>query len=63
MVLDGRGAETYRTVWFVEFSWIGLLICLVVSALALVVALIFRWREERQWRQLERKYGVRDADS
>jgi hypothetical protein len=63
MVLDGRGAETYRTFWLVEFSWIGLLIMCAVAALAFGVALLFQWREERQWQQLERKYGVRDPDS
>jgi hypothetical protein len=63
MVLDGRGAETYRSFWFVEFSWIGLLILFGVAALALGVALVIRWREEWQWRQLERKYGVRDRYS
>jgi hypothetical protein len=55
MVLDGRGLETYRTPWLVEFNWIGLLIFLVAAPVALAVALVFRWREERQWRQVERK--------
>jgi hypothetical protein len=60
MVLDGRGAETYRTVWLVEFNWIAVLVTAAAAFLALVVALVFRWREDWKWRELERRYGTRD---
>jgi len=33
MVPDGRGAETYRTSWLVEFNWIGV-----------VMTVAARWR-------------------
>lgn len=58
MIRDGRGIETYKTFWGVEFSWIGVLVGIGASVLALVVAVFFRWREERQWRALEKKYGA-----
>ena len=60
MVLAGRGAETYRTAWLVEFNWIGVLVMAVAALVALVVALIVRWREDWKWRELERRYGTRD---
>lgn len=60
MVLDGRGAETYRTFWLVEFNWIGVLVTAAAAFLALVVALVIRWREDWKWREIERRYGTRD---
>ena len=62
MVLDGRGAETYRTFWLVEFNWVGVLITVAAAFVALMVALVFSWREEWRWRELERRYGTRDSD-
>jgi hypothetical protein len=59
MVLDGRGAETYRTFWLVQFNWIGVLVMTVAALAAQVVALIFRWQDWK-WRELERRYGPRD---
>jgi hypothetical protein len=58
----GRGLETYRTFWLVEFNWIGVLILLALIPLALLVGLFFRLREQREWRSLARKYGVRDRN-
>ena len=60
MVRDGRGIETYRTAWLVEFSWIGLLVFIVAAVVALIVGFVLSWREGRQWRALERKYGTRN---
>ncbi|MEO8187854.1 MAG: hypothetical protein ABI580_10885 [Burkholderiaceae bacterium] len=60
MVRDGRGAETYRTFWLVEFNWVGVLIMVGAAAIALLIAIAFHWREEQQWRALERKYNGRD---
>ena len=60
MVLEGRGAETYRTFWLVEFNWIGVLITAAAGLLALAAALAFQWREDWKWRELERRYGTRD---
>ncbi len=56
-VRAGEGLETYRTVWLVEFSYIGLLISLGAIVVALVVGVFFWWREERLWRDFENKYG------
>jgi hypothetical protein len=55
MVLDGRGAETYRTFRLVQFNWIGVLVMTVAALAARVVALIFRWQNWK-WRELERRY-------
>jgi TRAP-type C4-dicarboxylate transport system permease small subunit len=60
-VATGHGADTYRTVWLVEFSYIGLLVFAGAAVVALVVAAIFgalhRARERRSWRELDDKYG------
>src|SRR6267378_2563344 len=59
-VLAGQGAETYTTVWFLEVSYIGVLVDSVAMLLACAVALFYVWREESLWRDFERKYGARD---
>lgn len=61
-VQTGRGLETYRTHWLVEFNWIGFLIFLAVGAVALFVGLLFRLKEWREIRQLEDKYGGKGHD-
>jgi hypothetical protein len=56
----GRGWESYRTHWLVEFNWVGLLVLLVLLAgvgIALLVGLVFRLREWRKLKELERRYG------
>ncbi len=58
-VSSGRGLETYRTFWLVEFNWLAFLIFLAATAVALLVALGFRFREYLSWRSLERKYDPR----
>src|SRR5438093_13264953 len=61
-VLSGEGLETYRTFWLVEFNWVGFLVLLLAVFVSLIISLFFLWREERQWKDLERKYdGKRDA--
>ncbi len=57
-VLAGEGLETYRTFWLVEFNWIGFLIAICAVLVALVVAIFLAWRENRLWRDFERKYGA-----
>jgi hypothetical protein len=56
-VASGNGLETYRTVWFVEFNYIGLLILFAFGFFALLVAGGMWAYEWWQWRDLERKYG------
>lgn len=61
-VRAGRGLETYHTFWLVEFSYVGVLVLFGAIILAVVVASYFWWREERMWRDFERKYrGDSDA--
>src|SRR5215468_2499919 len=62
MVRTGRGLETYRTFWLVEFNWIGFLTLFGLIPMALLVGLFFRFHEHRQWRSFEKKYGVRDRN-
>jgi hypothetical protein len=62
-VMSGRGLETYRTFWLVEFNYIGVLVLFgaVVVALAIGAGL---WLYDRwQWRSLERKYGHSRGDT
>ena len=51
-IQSGRGLETYRTAWMVEDSPIGFLIFLVVTFLAIGIALIFRLKEWLEVRKL-----------
>jgi hypothetical protein len=51
---NGRGMETYRTVWMIEDSWIGFLICVGATVAAVIVAALFRLRDDLQLRRLER---------
>jgi hypothetical protein len=53
----GKGFDTYHTFWLVEFSYVGFLILFGAVLLAAIVSLCFWWREERLWRDFERKYG------
>ena len=50
-VSNGRGMETYRTVWLVEESWIGFLVFVGCAVAAMVVAALFRLRDYRQRRR------------
>ena len=62
-VASGRGYETYRTVWLVEFSYIGVLILFGVIILALLVAGGMAAYEWSLWRSLEKKYGERGSNT
>ena len=57
-VASGRGLETFRTVWLVEFNYIGLLVALAGVVLSLLVAGGFWLRDWWQWRDMEKKYGA-----
>jgi hypothetical protein len=59
-VSSGHGLETFGTFWFTEDSWLGFLIALAATVVALLVALVFRIREHLSWRSLERKYAPRE---
>jgi len=61
MVRSGRGLEGYRTVWLVQYNWIGFLAFIVALVAALLVGLVFRRRERQRWSELERKYDQRDG--
>ncbi|MGB4065084.1 MAG: hypothetical protein WBK19_14765 [Azonexus sp.] len=62
MVRSGRGLETYRTFWLVEFNWLSFLVLVAGTVLALVVAGLMRFWEFLQWRSLEKKYGDTDKN-
>lgn len=62
MVRSGRGLETYRTFWLVEFNWLSFLVLVAGTVLALIVAGVMRFKEFMLWRSLEKKYGDIDKD-
>ena len=56
-VKAGRGLDTYRTHWLVEFNWIGFLVFVVAAILALVIGLFFRYKEFREIKNLQDRYS------
>jgi hypothetical protein len=55
---SGKGLDTYRTTWLVEFNYIGMLVLFGAIVVALTIGGYLRFREYRQWRDLERKYSA-----
>jgi len=62
MVRSGHGIETYRTFWLVEEDWTSFLVFIAITVVAIGVGLVYRWREARKWRELERRYGTPEGD-
>ena len=62
-VASGHGLDTYRTVWLVEFNYIGVLILFATIVAALLVGGAMWLYEWWQWRSLETKYGARQSDT
>lgn len=56
-VRAGRGLETYRTHWLVEFNWVGFLVFLVAAVVALAIGAFFRLKGCREFRKLQAKYS------
>jgi hypothetical protein len=56
-VESGKGLDTYRTTWLVEFNYIGMLLLFGAIAVAFLIGGYFRFREYREWRAFERKYS------
>ena len=56
-VSTGRGLETYRTHWMVEFNWVGFLIFLAVALAAMTIGAFFRLKEWREIRKLQANYS------
>ncbi len=55
-VHSGHGLDTYRTTWLVEFNWIGFLILLAMTVVALSIAGFLRYLEWREVKQLQSRY-------
>ena len=62
-VISGHGLDTYRTVWLVEFNYIGVLVLFGAVVLALIFAGGLWFHEWRQIRSLEKKYGPRSGNT
>lgn len=56
-VRTGHGLDTYRTFWLVEDNWIGFLVFLFATVVALAAGLFFILKERRELRQLQAKYS------
>jgi hypothetical protein len=57
MVRTGRGLETFRTFWLIEFNWIGFLTLIAGVIAALLIGLGFRLVEHLETRKLMKKYA------
>jgi hypothetical protein len=55
-VRSGEGLATYRTVWLVEFNYVGVLVLFAAIFVALCIGGVMRYLEYREWRDLETKY-------
>ena len=62
-VMSGQGMDIYRTVWLVEFNYIGVLVLFGAFILALMLGAVFWLQEWRQIRSLEKKDGSRETNS
>ena len=62
-IASGHGLDTYRTVWLVEFNYIGVLILFAAIVLALLISGGMWLHEWWQWRSLEKKYGRREGNT
>lgn len=56
-VASGQGLETYRTVWLVEFNYVGFLVMVGAVIVGLLLAGGHWLHEWLQVRSLEKKYG------
>ena len=56
MVQNGRGMETYRSVWLVEDNWIGFLVFIGCAIATLIVAATFRLRDHLEQRSFEKTF-------
>ena len=59
-VMSGRGLDTYRTTWLVEFNYVGLLVLFGAVLVVFLIGWGFKLYEYFQLRALKKKYGVRD---
>lgn len=57
-IRTGKGFETYRTTWLVEFNYIGMLVLFGAAVVALLIGGYLRFREYSKWRKFERKYSA-----
>ncbi len=62
-VSSGHGLDTYRTVWLVEFNYIGLLVLVGSFILIFLIGAIMHFVEFLQLRALEKKYGSRNENT
>ena len=62
-VISGHGLDTYRTVWLVEFNYVGLLVMFGAVLVVLLIGGGFKLHEYFQFRALEKKYGIRDDNT
>lgn len=62
-VQSGQGLATYRTVWLVEFNYVGVLILFGATVVALCIGGVMRYLEYREWRDLETKYGSKHENT
>ena len=61
-VNTGRGLDTFRTVWLVEFNWVGFLVLMGAVIVALIGGGYLRYLEWREVRELRRRYGGKGHD-
>jgi hypothetical protein len=62
MVRAGRGLETYRTFWLIEFNWIGFLTLIAGVVVALLIGLGLQLSEHLETRKLMKKYPADKSD-
>jgi uncharacterized membrane protein len=61
-VNTGRGLDTFRTAWLVEFNWVGFLVLISAVIVALIGGGYLRYLEWREVRELRRRYGGKGHD-
>ena len=54
---SGHGLDTFRTAWLVEDDYIGVLVFLAALTVACLIGGLLRFREYREWQELQVRYG------
>lgn len=60
-ILNGEGADLYRTHWGVNFSSIGFFALLIACVFLFIVAAVLRYKQSKEEKNFIEKYSNKDS--